>query len=896
MKNVFSVSVFMLLGVILMLTGACSGVDRPGAQSDNKGSEQTAPAAFNDTGRGRIPDAWFPRKRTGPNGTIVFYAPQIDSWKGFDRIDAWQAFMITPSGKSTSYYGSMHYVADTEVDLDKREVLLSGIKILYLSIPGLEKGSELFGIVKKGLTSVPVVVPLDLVLAYLPATMHIPSVTGLNPEPPEIFVSTTPALLLFVDGKPVWLPVRGTGLEFLLNTNWDVFRPKGSEKGPLYLRKERSWLSAAGLEGPWKWTDHLPDDIDKLPDNRNWNDVRQALAGSKGGIRVPDSAPPRIFYADSPAELLLFDGEPVWKPVGSTGIEYAANTEENVLRFKGAFYVLFSGRWFVSTALQGPWKLETTFPSAFLDIPQDHEKAYLRKNIPGTREAWEAALFASIPRKAVVKKDAAALAPEIVYAGEPVFKPVEGTSVEFAVNTKYQVLKYKGVFYLCHNAMWFRSASPGGPWTVAESIPAEFSKIPPSSPVYNTTFVDVEDADDDSVTCSYTPCYEGACVSYGTVVYGTGWWFPWHWFWSGLYPYPHYPYYPYYPWPPTYGHGSWYNPETGRFGEAIVAYGPYGNAGSWSVYNPETGVYARGEAVWDDDELRGRGHAFNPNTGTASYVNRYVDLEDREGWSERLTTRGDHWRYRETEWKDGKLVSSFETSRGARGEVVREKSGDVLKSSGTVERNGREVKFESSRERQGDTLVNEGSVTGERRSADFRSEWKDGKGRVDIKGSEGGTGTITRDVGNGEITGTGTFVKNGKTIETEMKRTAEGVVRKVSGGSGGSGVVVRQGDKKAFVAESGSGDIFAGRDGQVYKKTDSGWAKVENPRTVERQSRVESPVSTDRRRSGAEVSPRQRNNRADTMRLNRDYRSRARGFRRFRARSGFRGGFRGRRR
>ena len=856
------------------------------------------------------PDPWFPRKRSGPNGTIVFYAPQIDSWKDFKVIEAWQAFYATPKGQKSGYYGSLHYKANTEVDIDKREVLLSNVKILELSIPKLPKDSPLFDIVKKGLTAAPVVVPLDLVLEYLPEDMELPSVKGLNPEPPKIFYSEEPAILLFVDGKPIWVPVKKTGIEFLLNTNWDILREKGRDKGPFYLRYKRNWLTSNSFKGPWKWARSLPEGVKKLPNDRNWKEVLKALPKDPQRISPPKGPEPRVFFSDEPAELILFDGPPKWEPIGKTGLEFGVNTKEEVFRFKDKYYVLFSGRWFEAKDLKGPWRWTTKLPKAFLDIPKDHKKAYVRKNVPGTREAWEAALLASIPRRATVSKEASNLAPKVEYVGEPIFKPIEGTKVAMAVNTEYQVLRYKGKYYLCYNAIWFESKSPKGPWSLAESIPAEFSKIPPTSPAYNTTFVKIADATDQNVTYTYTPGYEGSYVVHTTVVYGTGWWHPWHWYWDDYDYYYPYPYYPYYPYPPTYNHGSWYDPETGRFGRSVVGYGAYGNAGVAAVFNPRTGTYARGAAVWEDDEYRTRGFAFNPNTRTQTFSNRYLDLEDKEGWSERLTTRGDEWRYRRSEWKDGRLKSEFETSYGTKGEIYRQKEGNTLKSKGTISYKEKNLTFQSTRERQGDTLVNKGTISGENRSAQFESQWKNGKGNIEVRGSEGGAGSIKREVGGGAITGSGTFTKDGKTLKTEMKRTAEGVVRKFESSSGSRGATFKQGDTRSFVAETSGGDIYAGRDGNVYKKTENGWSKVENPggkiQSLKREKRSSSNSRSqflkNRYGDGRARITRDRTRSVNRQRLNRDYRSRHRGFERFRARRSsisrarFRGGLQGRRR
>jgi hypothetical protein len=80
---------------------------------------------------------------------------------------------------------------------------------------------------------------------------------------------------------------------------------------------------------------------------------------------------------------------------------------------------------------------------------------------------------------------------------------------------------------------------------------AEIAKIPPSTPVYNLTYVDVYAATPQVVYVGYTPGYVGAYPYYGVPVYGTGWYYP---------PYVGAVYYPH---PVTYGVNASYNPYTG---------------------------------------------------------------------------------------------------------------------------------------------------------------------------------------------------------------------------------------------------------------------------------------------------------------------------------------------
>jgi len=754
-------------------------------------------------------DSWYPRTVTGEKGTAVLYAPQIDAWTDFETITAWVAFRITRAISEDTYYGSLKFDARTDTDVQAREVLLHDVKIHELSIDGLDEDSDEYLLVHAAFSATSRTVPLDLVLEYLPKDLQLGGAEGLNTEPPAIFWATSAAVLLNVDSEPVFVPVDGGELQFVINTNWDVLRV--GDPGPLYFCYQQAWLTANSFGDQWTWATALPEEFGDIPDDANWLNVQNCMPDDSSAFVVPKNATPKVFYTSIPAELLLFDGRPEWEPIGNEGLSYATNTQQEVFRVGEEVYLLISGRWFESRELDGPWKMVTKLPEAFQEIPSEgsdaaHPKSYVRKSVPGTQESWEAALVASIPRKAEIARGTeSALNLTVTYAGEPTFTMIETTDIEMAVNTSYQVFRYGGAYYLCHNATWLTAFSANGPWQFADFIPEEFSTIPSSSPAYNTTFVTIDSSNEESINYEYTSGYEGAYVSESTVVQGTGHAGPTVTMTITYGMYYGYPYYPYYPWPPTYGYGSWYDPSTGRYGESIVAYGPYGAAGSAAVFNPETGAYARGRAVWDNDEFSGRGFAYNPNSNTSIARNRYVDFEDNEGWSQNVAQRGDEWRYSESEWEDGRMKTEFESSYGTEGEITRQK--------------------------QGDTIVSEGSITGENRSATFDSVIEDGSLSGNIQGSEGGIGEVNRELDDGEISGSGTFTRDGNTIETDVTRTAEGVQRDFETSQGGQGKTFRSGEDNAFVLESGSGDVYAGRNGNVYQKNDDGWSAVENQGT-----------------------------------------------------------------
>jgi hypothetical protein len=90
-------------------------------------------------------------------------------------------------------------------------------------------------------------------------------------DPPQNFFSIRPAVLLNLDGDPIWSPIQGSDLKFVVNTNWDLFETPSKT---LYLRNNDTWLSASDLKGPWLPAGKLPPSFAKLPADDNWKDVK----------------------------------------------------------------------------------------------------------------------------------------------------------------------------------------------------------------------------------------------------------------------------------------------------------------------------------------------------------------------------------------------------------------------------------------------------------------------------------------------------------------------------------------------------------------------------------------------------------------------------------------------
>src|SRR6185503_13669243 len=236
--------------------------------------------------------------------------------------------------------------------------------------------------------------------------------------------SQRPAILVNLDGDPIWSPIAQNELKFAVNTNWDLFQHPVSDS--FYLRVDKAWLTATRLEGPWRRVGAaLPASFASLPADANWADVKAAVPG----IDFAPGELPGVFVSRSPAELILIDGAPKYVPVKGTNLQWISNSDSDLFRLgtEGALFYLVSGRWFSSSDFFGPWKFVTpNLPSDFSQIPLDHPRSRVLASVPGTRQALGAVLLSQVPQTARVTPRVLT-APTVGYAGPPRFEQIEQT-------------------------------------------------------------------------------------------------------------------------------------------------------------------------------------------------------------------------------------------------------------------------------------------------------------------------------------------------------------------------------------------------------------------------------------------------------------------------------------
>ena len=580
-------------------------------------------------------DRGWPRGYNLPSeAQIVLFQPQIASWDDQKHLVALAAVSYVAKDAQKPVVGTVKIETDTRVSLEKRLVQFSTLKITETNFQTLpkEQTQEIVKAIEKNIPEEDRIIALDRVLAYVDkSTIRPKNVAGIKSDPPKLYVSKMPAILVSFDGQPIWSPIEGNELKFAVNTNWDFFQH--GPTGLYYLRNDTSWFKSTALTGPWSPAGKLPDSFNKLPNDENWKDVRANLPGA------PVKAVPSVYVTSDPAELILLEGEPKYVPVPGSQLLWVSNTESDLFRLgkDGPFYYLVTGRWFSAPALHGPWTFATpNLPDAFKYISLEHPRSRVLASVPGTQQAAEAVLLAQVPEIARVNKKEIK-APDVNYNGEPEYETIQGTQLQRAKNTDKEIIKVGDLYYMCFQGVWFTANTPKGPWTIASSVPADIYNIPPSSPSHSVTYVTVEeddDASDDWVTYAATAGYTGVMIGWGCTVWGSGWYYPPYYWYGGYYPI-------YYPYWRTYGYGAWYNPYTGVYGTAGRIYGPYGGAGFGARYNPSTGTYARGAFAYGPYGARGAAQAYNPRTGT------YAQTRQGSGvygsWGSTHVQRGDDW-------------------------------------------------------------------------------------------------------------------------------------------------------------------------------------------------------------------------------------------------------------
>ena len=576
---------------------------------------------------------WPKLINTADGSVIRIYQPQPESFAG-NVFKFRSAISVQAPNQSEPVFGTFWSVANVETDKDTRH-----INIISLKVPNLKMGADtdiskinyLKTVLETQIPESGFSLPLDQVLSSLEMNTEEKKLSkGLNNTPPNVIYATKPTILVLIDGAPKFQHNNEWGVDAVVNSPFTIVR---YNDGNYYLYGGKKWYVAPSATGPYQYTPTVSDNLKKVEAA-----VTSANSGDAGytsdAAAAQNNEIADIIVSTEPAELIQSKGPANFTSIDGTGLLYMSNSDNDVFMDTNTqeYYVLLSGRWYKSPQLTGGWQYTAAnaLPADFSRIPEGSPKDNVLASVAGTEAAREAVMDAQIPQTAKVDRKTANT--NVTYDGEPQFKNIDGTSMQYAINTPSSVIRYRNMYYSVENGVWFESNSPNGPWTVATQRPEEVDIIPPSYPVYNMKYVYIYDVNPNYVYMGYTPGYLNTFIYGPTVVYGTGFYYnPWR----GA---------RFYARPYTWGFGMHYNPWMGwsmgfgysydwfniGFGFSSWDYGWFGGWWGpvmyhppyrWGGYRPY-GYYGR-NAVYNRNTIYNNRVGINANTRFTNNIYHY---------------------------------------------------------------------------------------------------------------------------------------------------------------------------------------------------------------------------------------------------------------------------------
>jgi hypothetical protein len=184
----------------------------------------------------------------------------------------------------------------------------------------------------------------------------------------HVLFSSSPAVLVRIDGQPIYQSVPDTGLQRIVNTMAFIVR---DEAGMHYLRIGNTWMETYDVTSTWSMAGMVPDGAERALRLWTADGHHDPFASSRSPVRV-------VYASTTPAELVITNGEPEYEPMSGTSLLHIANTTASVFKepTDHELYVQTANGWFRAWTAAGPWQ-----PVATNQLPADLA-AIDRRSVP----------------------------------------------------------------------------------------------------------------------------------------------------------------------------------------------------------------------------------------------------------------------------------------------------------------------------------------------------------------------------------------------------------------------------------------------------------------------------------------------------------------------------------
>lgn len=421
----------------------------------------------------------WPLKLSSEGVAFEVHEPSADSWT--EGILAGRVLVVAQPPSAQAVNGLVTFKAITQVNEAAGVVALQEVEVRDTSFSApADKTQGWQEFLRFALPDKIKTVSLKRLEAGQAEAMARQSRATASVAVPRIIISEKPAVLVYIDGEPNYVRVRGTDLMGVLNTRVLLLKEPA---GTLLLRLYDGWVSGASVDGPWTMVPPPPGarELEARAVETGHANLLSGKADAQGNMpHLSNATLPRIIVSTEPAGLIVLNGAPQFETIPGTSLQYATNTSAHLFKDeRGGLYVRVGGNWFRAPGANGPWTHIpiASLPPGFSKIPDDSPKANVKGSIVKamTIPAWQV----SSAKPGITN---------LTYSlgGDPVLKPIPGTQLNYVANASVPMIQVDiNNWYAVQEGVWFHASEATGPWTVTRSIPPEIYAIPPTTPIYH---------------------------------------------------------------------------------------------------------------------------------------------------------------------------------------------------------------------------------------------------------------------------------------------------------------------------------------------------------------------------------------------------------------------------
>ena len=195
----------------------------------------------------------WPQDFSTKDGKLTVYQPQLEVFKA-DKVNARAAIAVQRKGEKDPVFGVFWFSAHIVTDRDSGTVEFRDVKIenLKLSSAAAEADRELAQSLASQMTTGPsMTMSLDRFTSMATVVERDkPASDKVKNDPPKILFTTTPSVLVTINGNPILRDVEGTQIQRVVNTPFIMLYDPASKI--YYLKGENLWYRASDIRGTWE--------------------------------------------------------------------------------------------------------------------------------------------------------------------------------------------------------------------------------------------------------------------------------------------------------------------------------------------------------------------------------------------------------------------------------------------------------------------------------------------------------------------------------------------------------------------------------------------------------------------------------------------------------------------